>query len=137
MKRAANESQLVTAILKALKLKGVWAWRVNSSLTVLPKQGGHARRVVKGAEAGTPDILFVYERAIRTAVVSGEPVTLAAAGCLGGLEVKTVTGRQLPTQRAWQEKAERHGVRYAVVRSISEALDVVGLWSGAGKADAR
>lgn len=140
-----NESQLVTAILRALHLKGVWAWRVNSSLTVLPAQASHGRRVIKGAPAGTPDILLViplthclFKKLGSEGEIAGleqMPVFEPAIGgmrlplgVLHGLEVKTVTGKQLPSQRAWESKAARHGVGYAVVRSIGEALATVEAW---------
>lgn len=128
-KRAlSKESPRVTAILKALHLKGVWAWRVNSSLTVLPKQASHGRRVIKGAPAGSPDILLV----LPVRVVGAGRLADADwfAGSLCGLEVKTETGRQSDTQREWQATAEKNGVRYAVVRGVGEALAVVKKWTG-------
>ncbi len=120
-RRAASESQLVNAILKALAYRIIWAWRANAGTQVLNATSKARRRIIRGAPAGTPDILLV----LPTQRVNG---SLCAA--LHGLEVKTATGRQLPTQAAWQAKAERHGVNYAVVRSVSEALALVEKWSG-------
>lgn len=110
-----KESPLVTAILQALWLKGIWAWRANSGTQVIKASSRARRRVIKGAPAGTPDILLVLPKNF--------------FGTLCGLEVKTATGRQLPSQRAWQAKAEANGVRYAVVRSIREALAAVEAWT--------
>ena len=36
------------------------------------------------------------------------------------IEMKTDTGRQSPFQKDWQKEAERHGIRYEVVRSFDE-----------------
>lgn len=36
------------------------------------------------------------------------------------IEMKTDTGRQSPFQKDWQVEAERHGIRYEVVRSFDE-----------------
>ena len=36
------------------------------------------------------------------------------------IEMKTDTGRQSPNQKEWQAVAERHGIRYEVVRSFDE-----------------
>lgn len=36
------------------------------------------------------------------------------------IEMKTDKGRQSPRQQAWQQEAERHGIRYEVVRSFDE-----------------
>lgn len=106
-----KESPRVTAILKALKLRGIWAWRANSGAQVIKATVRTRRRVIKGAPAGTPDVLLVLP-----------------GGRLGGLEVKSDDGTQRPSQRVWQAKAERYGVRYAVVRSIAEALAAVEAW---------
>ncbi len=100
-----SESQLVANILKGLKLKGYWAFRLNSGATVIPGSGNNARRVISGAPAGTPDIL----------------VLLPPNGRAVGLEVKTATGVQRPTQVTWQAQANKHGVPYAIVRSFSDA----------------
>ncbi len=127
-----KESPLVTAILKALKLKGVFAWRVNAGLTVFKAQAGHARRVVKGAEAGTPDILLVLPT--DSYWIKGTDTTWSSSpmrlGVLHGIEVKTETGRLSASQLAWHANAERHGVRVGVARSIGEALELVKKWSG-------
>jgi hypothetical protein len=106
-----SETDLVRNVIAALKAKHVWAWRANSGTTVL--SDGPSRRVIKGAPAGTPDILVVLP-----------------GGRLCGLECKVGNGKQRPTQVLWQRKAERNGVRYAVVRSVSEALRAVEIWTG-------
>ena len=90
------------------ELHRYWAWRTNSGLTVLPASGPNTRRVVKGAPGGTPDIFVVLR-----------------GGRLVGLEVKTATGKLRPSQEAWAARAERHGVPYAVVRGVFEALTFV------------
>jgi len=127
-RRAVSESQLVTAILKALHIKGVFAWRANSGTQVIGASGSSARRVIRGAPAGTPDILLVVP--IYADIGAGCPERI---GMLAGLEVKSQTGKQLPSQKAWQEQAELEGVRYDVVRSIAEALAAVMRWRIGGK----
>ena len=110
---AVSETQLVRAILDALHAKGVWCWRVNAGLTVFGASAGHAKRVIKGAPNGTPDII---------GIVPG------SRGRLFGLEAKSPTGKQNPNQRAWEIKATALGVRYGVVRSIGEALALLDAW---------
>lgn len=127
--KPGRESPLVTAILRALQLKGVWAWRVNSSLRVIAAEGKSRRRVIKGAEAGSPDILLIIPRDVLLPRRGDVGLDAALVGQLCGLEVKTATGKQLPSQRAWETKAASHGVRYAVVRGIGEALATVECWS--------
>lgn len=132
-----SESTIVSAILRALQLKGVWAWRNNSGLTVLPGQSKSGRRVIKGAPAGSPDILLVIPHRFthtRPVTIDGhehgriEPPRLLAPLC--GIEVKSATGKQSETQLAWQAKAESFGVRYGIARSVSDALKLVDGWSG-------
>jgi hypothetical protein len=125
-RRSGKESPRVTAILRALALRGIWAWRANSGTQVIAATVRTGRRVIKGAPAGTPDILLVLP--VRVVGSGRLPDAFQYAGSLCGLEVKADDGRQRPSQRAWQAKAERHGVRYAVVRSVIEALAVVDRW---------
>ena len=61
-------------------------------------------RVVRGAEAGTADLVGLYR---------GIPVAL---------EVKTESGRQTATQREWQQRWEAAGGVYRVVRNYNDAL---------------
>jgi len=112
-----SETDLVRVILGALKMKGAWAWRANSGALVIGT--GKARRFVKQGEPGTPDILGV--------LTQEHCLVHPRVGVLFGLEVKTAKGKQSESQRAWQVKAEKHGVLYAVVRSVSDALGAVGL----------
>ncbi len=112
-KRAlAPETDLVANILAALARRGVWSWRVNSSLSVVGATKTTARRVIKGAPAGTPDILGV----------------LRPSGVLFGLEAKVAGRVQNPAQRVWEARAQLHGARYRVVRSVSDALAAVDEW---------
>lgn len=124
-RRAVSESTLVTAILGALKMKGIFAWRANSGTQVIKAEGSHARRVIRGADAGTPDILLVLP--VYADVAVGQTERL---GVLAGLEVKTATGKLQPSQVAWHARAEKFGVRVGVCRSVGEALALVQNWSG-------
>lgn len=107
----APESDLLRATLSALTLHRVFHWRNNSSVTVLGV--GKSRRVIRGAPAGSPDILLIIP---------------GTRGQLGGLECKTEAGRQNANQKSWELKATAHGVRYGVVRSVSSAIALVKRW---------
>ena len=109
----STETVLVRGILYALHAQAVFCWRVNAGLTVFGASGGHAKRVIKGAPNGTPDII---------GVVPG------GGGRMFGIELKSPTGRQNPNQKAWELKAAKHGVRYGIARSVSEALGLVEAW---------
>lgn len=128
-RRGVSESTLVTAILKALSLKGYWAFRVNSGAVLVPNEAKSRHRIIKGAPTGTPDIFVVLPVRVVGAgrLADGD----WCAGSLCGIEVKSATGKLRASQVAWQAKAARHGVRYGVARSVSEALELVRVWSGA------
>lgn len=63
-----------------------------------------ADRLIRGAEAGTADLIGVYR---------GVPVAM---------EIKTDTGRQTATQRDWAERWEAAGGVYRVIRGYNDAL---------------
>lgn len=71
---------------------------------------------------------------IEAAIMKGEGVTAGVAdvlitiprggyGCLA-LEFKTAKGRQSQSQKEWQADFERVGNKYAIVRSLEEAVSV-------------
>lgn len=104
-----HETPIVKAIIDALEASRVWCWRVNSGLTVIGK--GREKRAIHGAPAGTPDIIGIL-----------------SSGRFFGLEVKTATGRQSSSQKDWERRAIAHSARYAVVRTIGDALLRVKCW---------
>lgn len=97
--------------MEALALKGYWAWRVNSSLTVFEADEKHERRVIKGAPKGSPDIMVIIGR-----------------GRLCGIECKTEVGKQSANQKEWEATAKKHGVGYGLARSIGDAFTLVAGW---------
>ncbi len=102
------ERDVLDKVLEALELSQVWAWRTNSGMV----KDGRGNRV-KLAPAGTPDIMGAL-----------------SSGRMFGLEVKDVKKEhQLrASQRAWHQKAMKRNVRFAVVSSATDALDVVRSW---------
>lgn len=108
-----TETALVSACLKALAAIGVWAWRVNSGARVFAATRTAARRIVRMAPAGSPDIMLIVP---------------GSRGQLAGIECKSDGGVWRKTQAAWCAKAEAHGVRYGIVRRVSECLEMVAEW---------
>jgi len=49
-------------------------------------------------------------------------VNVIAGGIYFGLEVKSAIGRQSPDQKKMQELIEKHGGKYAIVRSVEEVI---------------
>lgn len=103
------EREVQKAIASQLELLGYMVVRVNSSVQTM-EHGTRlsAYRVVNiNATSGHAD-LAVYKD-----------------GRAWMLEVKTQTGRTSSSQHKFSECCLRHGVPYAVVRSVGEAVDFV------------
>lgn len=103
------EREVQKAIASQLELLGYMVVRVNSSVQTM-EHGTRlsAYRVVNiNATSGHAD-LAVYKD-----------------GRAWMLEVKTQTGRTSASQHKFSECCLRHGVPYAVVRSVGEAVDFV------------
>lgn len=107
---ASREAPVLRAVLGYLEAIRIWHWRNNSGSKVIGE--GSARRMLRMSPAGSPDILLVIR------------------GRLCGLEVKSATGKQSPSQAAWERKAIYQGVGYAIVRSVGEAKKAIETWTG-------
>jgi hypothetical protein len=106
-----TEAAILRSTLQILTARGVFCWRNNSGVTVLG--AGKSRRIIRGAPAGSPDILGV----------------LGTSGKLFGIELKTATGRVSTSQKLWSERAQKFGVLYGVARSPREAMALIAGWA--------
>ena len=97
-----SETDLSRSIQAALEASGVWVERIQAGQHRV--KGGYLRC----ASPGTPDLLCVE-------------LSL-------WLEVKTGNGKPRPSQELWHARAKSKGLRVAIVRSVSEALDAVNMW---------
>lgn len=102
----ASETELQSAIMKALKKIGIWCIRINSGRFQGLKGG-----LVQGAEDGTPDLMLP---------------------ALGFLEVKLPGEKLRESQKKWHARAEREGVRVAVVSSVGDAVRAARGWKNDG-----
>lgn len=93
------ENNVTKAIKLAITQQGDNATFVRVQSGTFATEG----RIIRGAEAGTADLIGVYR---------GIPVAL---------EVKTESGRQTATQREWQQRWEAAGGVYRVVRGYNDA----------------
>jgi hypothetical protein len=96
-----SETDLSAAIRGALEANNFWIIRMQVS-------GRRGRRSIASGERGMPD--------------------LHLPALNGWLEVKTKDGKVSPDQKAWHFRAQRSGVKVAVVRSVQEALRVAIVW---------
>jgi hypothetical protein len=100
----STETDLSRAIQDALGKLGAMVERIQSGKVRV--RGGYMHL----ASEGTPDLFVAFR------------------GATGFLEVKTREGERRTAQAEWHERAHKHGVRVAVVRSVEEALRTVMSW---------
>lgn len=101
-----SESDLIRSIRDRLALMGYWVLRHNAGAIVLG--AGKSRRMLRGVEAGTPDLQV-----------------LMTVGRSVWLEVKTPKGRVSKRQAEWHARARRLGHLVFVVRSVDDAVQTV------------
>jgi hypothetical protein len=101
-----TEAQLVSAILlRCGSLPHVRLWR-SQPLACRDRKG----RMLRALPVGFPDL-------------SG----ITSTGRFIGLEIKTPTGRVSPDQERFGAMLVKFGALYAVVRSVEDALRVLGM----------
>lgn len=99
-----KENTIQSLTLKTLREYGVFCWRNNNTAIWDARLNGY--RAHNGLK-GVPDIL---------AVIKGQFV---------GIEVKTRTGRQNADQKLFQQRLERNGGKYYLVRSKEEVDKII------------
>lgn len=85
------------------------------------------------ALCGTGEVLLERNNIGMAWMRNGQPVKFGVGGPGGSdfvgtyrgralyVEIKTPTGRQSPEQKTFQNKVERHGALYRIVRSVEDA----------------
>ena len=118
-----RELELQQRILLALGSRpGVRIWRSNTGVAYAPLTT--RGRAALAALSSSGDI-----RPIRYGVPGQADLTgiLAPSGQRLELEVKSPSGRARIAQKAYASMVAAHGGRYAVVRSVADALAAVGI----------
>ena len=107
-KKNYNEKQVTKDIQQwaAVRSKTVRLFRMQT--TGIPDGKGGFRT---NSEKGAPDFLGVY--------------LLAKIPVLFAFEIKSPTGKQSGTQKAWQERAEEFGINYFIIHSWDEAESAI------------
>ena len=111
MRIADRESDVLTACLQYLSLKGVFAWRQNQG--AIPLKGGGYRRFV--GLHGVSDILGILSQSV--AVVGEGNLRF---GNLLAVEVKRIGQKPRPEQAAFLERVNALGGVGICVHSVAE-----------------
>jgi hypothetical protein len=99
--RRRSEAEIQASIVKALSHLGFLVIHI-------PNQATWGRYRYSGLLSGAPDLIVIGQNKIYF------------------MEVKKHDGRQSPAQMAVQRMIEERGFDYYVVRSVDEALSIVG-----------
>jgi DNA-binding response OmpR family regulator len=101
MQRKRREAEIQAAIVKTLSKLGFVVIHI-------PNQATRGRQRYSGLLSGAPDLIVIGDKKIWF------------------MEVKTEEGRQSPKQRLVQAMLEEKGFEYHIVRSVDDAIKVVG-----------
>jgi hypothetical protein len=126
--KCEHERDVVRACLDYLRLRGVFAFRVNN--TGIWDSARKAFRSFRGLR-GVSDILGVLPR---TLDVGGRCVTV---GVFLAVEVKSARGRLTPEQAAFADAVRRAGGVSLVVHSLKELMDALDVEGVAKKENVR
>jgi hypothetical protein len=114
--KGTREADVLRSCLDYLRLRGVFAWRSNTTGVYDPTR--KAFRSFRGLR-GVSDILGVLPR---TLDVGGRRVTV---GVFLSVEVKSARGRLTPEQEAFADAVRKAGGVSLVVRSLKELVDAL------------
>jgi hypothetical protein len=112
MRLADHESDVLTACLQWLTLKGVWAWRQNQG--AIPLKGGGYRRFV--GLKGVADILGILPQRVQ---VVGQAASVTFGNLLA-VETKKRTGKLRPEQVEFLKQVNDRGGIGLWVRSVDD-----------------
>ena len=112
-----RESDVLSACLQWLQMKGVWCWRQNQG--AIPLAGGGYRRFV--GLKGVADILGILPQTVRVVGDEG-PVTF---GNLLAVETKRQGENPRPEQEEFLRQVNERGGVGVCVRSVGELEEVL------------
>ena len=101
-----KEQDIVNTILDYLRIKGAWAIRINSGMTVI--QTGGSRRVIRGAPAGTSDI-----------------IGLLPGGRFLAIECKVKGNKPTPSQNDFLNGVRERGGLAVVAYSLDDVINAI------------
>lgn len=105
-KLVVKEHDVQKQILEYLSLKRIFHYRNNSGMVFSEYKG--RKRAFRVGVVGGPDIVCV--------------LPIMGLGVMLGIEVKSINGKQLDTQKQFQYNLEKAGGIYLLVRSLDETI---------------
>ena len=102
-----TEKQIETSILHYLKLKGIFAWKNDTTGIYSEKRGAFIKRHSKFHMTGQSDILGIYQ------------------GKLLAIEVKAPKGRPTENQLQFLSRVKEEGGIAFIARSVDEVMNAL------------
>lgn len=102
-----EETELQRQVMDYLDAKGIYYVR--------PQAGGYRGGMNLKCNEGAPDLIICKKQPLYMAV--------GLIGIFVGIELKTSEGKQRPSQKFAQERIEKCGGKYLIIRSIDELQD--------------
>jgi hypothetical protein len=122
MHLANRETDVLSACLQWLQMKGVWCWRQNQG--AIPLKGGGYRRFV--GLKGVADILGILPQTVRVVGDDG-PVTF---GNLLAVETKRLGENPRPEQEEFLRQVNERGGVGVCVHSVGELEEMLAPYLG-------
>lgn len=105
-----EETEIQRQIMDYLDAKGIYYVR--------PQAGGYRGGMNLKCNGGAPDIVLCNSQR----VTDGVHVVVIEIGLFVGIEIKSADGKQRLSQKTAQERIERCGGRYLIVRSVDDLV---------------
>ena len=102
----------------------LWFSRMNAG-SFIAGQGTPGERMIKGAGAGTADLIVIQAGSIQMfyrAISRGEPWPIAFVTFI---ECKSTKGKTTKEQDEFAEQARNQHCRYEIVRSVDDLMEVL------------
>ena len=119
-----KESEIQKVILDYLQVQenmGKLMFQRSNSLNVTTKDGHY----IKTGKKGSPDILVWTSGRYYRGIYPDDFPNLKKSIRSLALEVKSESGKLSPTQKIWQDKFEKLGGEYYIVRSLEDVLKIL------------
>ena len=102
----------------------LWWSRLNAGSFLVDK-GTPRERMIKGAGAGTADLIVIQPGQVHLEYMSKQQGPGIPVAFTTFVECKSSKGKQRPEQKEFQERVEKLHCRYCVVRSVDELQEIL------------
>ena len=128
VRKSQLEKTIQSAIQEFLELQeelGLLVYQKNNTGAVRIERPGAKSSFMRFGKKGSPDFLVWRFRELRIAALDHDTINFQAFLETLFIEVKTDVGKQSDAQRVFQQKVEKLGGIYLVVRSLDDVKKII------------